>query len=336
MRKPQKWILLVLAVAIICVVTPAQPAFQGKVAESRGILYRAEKDGKTAYLLGSIHIGNQLMYPFGQDIQDAMEASDVFVLECDTASGQAIKDTLDIMYYKDQTRLSDVIPKETYQKLERVCQQESQPLTLYALMKPWVVMNNLSYIATARAIGFEGEDSFAQAYTYGVETAVRAFATEHGKPLEYLEETKAQLDMLDSFSLPLQIMLLEQTLDTILDPSQAVGADASVADWPTWWAQGDRERFAAIYAPEALPEVVDDPDYQILMEEYLQKLVTQRNIGMADRLEAMMAEGDADAYFVTVGLLHLVLPGDSVAEHLQEKGFTVECLSDRDLDEAEQ
>lgn len=41
------------------------------------------------YLLGSIHVGSEDMYPMGQHILDAMEAADVLAFECDTASAQA-------------------------------------------------------------------------------------------------------------------------------------------------------------------------------------------------------------------------------------------------------
>lgn len=54
-----------------------------------------------------------------------------------------------------------------------------------------------------------------------------------------------------------------------------------------------------------------DPE-QALVAEYHQELVTERNVNMAQELQKLLNGTDEHSYFVTIGLLHLVLPEDSV------------------------
>ena len=85
-------------------------------------------------------------------------------------------------------------------------------------------------------------------------------------------------------------------------------------------------------SPDAYLEgMAAEPD-QELAGEYHAALVTERNARMARRMaEWLEAEEEGD-YFVTLGLLHLVLEGDSVPGCLEKMGYTVgahpsgECL----------
>ncbi len=286
-------------------------------AQVHGILYRATKGENTVYLLGSIHVGAKEMYPFGEAIQKAMAEADTFVFECDTEAPDALQTTLRLMYYPVGTKLKDQIAPALYQKLEQVCDKTGYPVTLFAAMKPWAVMTQLSMLSTAAEMGTA---DLEEAMNLGVETQVQAYVKENGKQVAYLETVEAQLTMMDQFSMPLQEWMLEGTLDVILDPSAAEGMDASMADWPLWWREGNAKAFADSYYADEV-----EADKQPLWEEYHQNLVNLRNQGMAESLQAML-DSEPGTYLVTVGLLHLVLPEDSIVRHLEDMGYTVEWM----------
>ena len=96
--------------------------------------------------------------------------------------------------------------------------------------------------------------------------------------------------------------------------------DSTISQWPEWWRQGDTASFADTYLSAYL-----EPGHETVCAEYHARLVTERNKRMADRLAVLLEDGGR--YFVTIGLLHLVLPEDSVVTLLREKGYTVEALS---------
>lgn len=289
-----------------------------KESPVKGILYRIQNGASTAYLLGSIHIGNREMYPFGPTLREAMAQADTFVFECDNDTPSAREIARSLMYDQNGTRLEETVSPECYEKLRQVCQLKGYPLSGFDTLRPWAAMNLLSFDVAAAEMGME---NIQTAQALGVETHVKAFAREREKPMAYLETTLEQLGALDGFSPELQRYMLEQTLDVILDPSTAKGIDADMASWPARWREGNAQAFADSYW-----EGYEGEEEQELIQEYHQALLTERNALMADRLAAMMEESPG-TYFVTVGLLHVVLPQDSVAKRLEAKGYQVEYLS---------
>src|SRR5699024_9817666 len=79
----------------------------------------------------------------------------------------------------------------------------------------------------------------------GVEEQVRKLGG--GKPEAWLEDTRAELEVLDGLSQALQESLLRSTCCVILNPDSATGMDAVIDRWPDWWRMGDAEAFARAY-----------------------------------------------------------------------------------------
>lgn len=293
---------------------------------SAGILYKVQNKETTVYLLGSIHVGNQEMYPFGETILKAMEASDVFVFECDTTSGDALQVTLQMMYYQDTTRMQDVVSEPLYQKLAEACKKQNKSIRIFEKMRPWAAMTQFAVDVTAAEMGAANA---SESVKLGVETAVQRFVAENQKATQYLETVEAQLKMLDRMSMPLQEYLLDDTLNAILHPEAIAGMDKTLRYWPTWWRDGDISAFADSYQANYISNengLYDEPTAELLAE-YHRVLVTERNQTMADTVDGYLRAGEKLTYFATVGLLHLVLPEDSILTHLQGLGYSVECLS---------
>jgi uncharacterized protein len=280
---------------------------------SRGILYRVSGETGELYLLGSIHIGEASMYPFGKEIEQALAAADTFVYECDTTSEQATAYVKARMALPAGQTLREQLGETLYVELTQVCDQLKLSIAKLDGLKPWAVINTLAVYSTAAELG---QADVSKALSLGVEEQVRAYGDKHGKPTAYLETIAEQTDVLEGFSEALQQYLLKSECDTILDPQSAIGADASVAKWPAWWQAGDADAFSGQYLASYLV-----PGYEDVSLEYHTKLITQRNTNMAQRLDALLKGGGT--CFVTIGLLHLVLPEDSVLTQLEAMGYTV-------------
>ncbi len=68
-------------------------------------------------------------------------------------------------------------------------------------------------------------------------------------------------------------------------------------------------------------EAIDDPE---LEAEYIDAMLTQRNIGMAEKAEEYMAEGMT--VFFTTGAGHMVGEG-GVVDLLIERGYNVDRIN---------
>jgi len=310
MKRIKRFAALCLAFCLCMAVTAVgeETAQEG----SRGLLYEVSGGQADMVLLGSIHIGSEAMMPFGSGIQRAMAAADTFVYECDTAAPEALAEAQARMR-RTQGTLADDLGDALYAQLTQVAKQLGLSIRVLDEYQPWAVINTLAVYATAAEMGTANA---AEALSLGVERQVQAFAAAHSKPAVYLETVAEQLDMLESFSPELVQYLLQSECDVILNPSQAEGLDAGIALWPTWWRDGDAAAFADNYLNHYL-----QTGYEEVCTEYHVTLITQRNARMAEQLdELLQTEG---SYFVTVGLLHLALPEDSILTHLAKKGYTV-------------
>ncbi len=307
------------AVIMVLVCLAVAAGVQGEEADVKGIFYKVTKEGGAAYVLGSIHIGSQEMHPFGAALQAAMEEAETFVFECDNTSQEAVQAAVQCMYFTDKTRLYDVVSPECYARVQEVCKRKGYRSDAFDKHRPWAAMAALSLETTADMMGAA---NLAEAETLGVETVLEGYVKKRKAPVAYLETTQEQLDAFNQFSPALQEYMLEQALGVVLDPSTATGLDADMQLWPTWWRQGNSQAFVDSF----LAGMQGEPNVAFV-QEYNHGLITRRNRLMADRLDAMMREEPGRVLFVTVGLLHLVLPGDSVLEDLESRGYKVECLS---------
>lgn len=300
----KRLLMLVLTLALTLMST-------GACAQSSGLFYLVQGGKSTLTILGSIHVGSAEMYPLAPAILNTLQDADYVVFECDTESSEALSQTMQCMAYGLNDGLKKHVSPEVYAMVEQVAEKTGYPMSVLSALKPWAIVSMLTMETTAAAMGVE---DLTEAASYGVEEQISLLAED--KPRLWLEETSQQLDALDGMSDALQSYLLETACQSILDPSSISGMDADTAKWPEWWAQGNGQAFAESYQKgleqEAEPE---------LAQEYHQRLVTQRNQHMAQRLQELL-EGD-ESCFAVIGLMHLVLPDDSVLSLLEQMGYTV-------------
>ncbi len=281
---------------------------------SVGVLYRVKGGRNALYLLGSIHVGSDAMYPFGAHILDALNASEVLGFECDTQSAEAAATSAAMMRLKEGQTLETQVSAACYALVKEAAPKAGYEMQTLDALKPWAAMSLLNTAASAVQMG---EQSAQKALSLGVEAAVRKQGA--GKPRVWLEDTQAELGVLDGFSPALQEYLLTSACQLLLEPDKAKGMDADITKWPEWWRTGDVEAFAASYQRGMALETE-----AALAEEYHQKLVTERNLRMAQTLAQWLEAPEPHSCFVTIGLLHLALPGDSVLCALEDMGYTVE------------
>ncbi len=301
------WKRLALMAAVM--ITPAMLCGCEEKPPVQGICYRITGGKNAMVLLGSIHVGSPDMEPYGSHILTEMEQADVFVFECDSDSPQVAAQTQAMMRLEDGT-LQDVLSPELWSLVTQACAKAGLDPNVLKPYKPWAAT---SMLVTAAASQQMGARTSRQAVSRGVEQEVEEHVK--GRSVRYLETAVSQLMLMEGFSPALQNALLEQSCDALLNPQE----NATLSQWPLWWRDGNAEAFANEYAQ-------DDSLPPELTAEYHEALVSTRNRQMADALVAMLEEDEPHRFFVTVGLMHLVLPDDSILLELENRGYTIERL----------
>jgi len=263
-----------------------------------------EGDGKL-YLLGSIHAGNDELYPLAPVITKAFEKSDVLAVECDTIAALQRPDYFKLaekLMYTDGSTLRDHIPAELYEKADAVLREKGLSIRFFSTTKP---------IALSQTILSLYMEDWGYSFDKGIDTYFMELAKEKGMEIVEIESADFQFDLLGGFSDDIQALDLKTTLE---------GLDTYKDELDTmfkYWIAGDVESFEEYIFQE---DDLMTPEEKELAREYNRKLLDDRNYHMADKAEEYLATGKTTFY--VVGSAHMV--GETgIVNLLRERGYKV-------------
>jgi uncharacterized protein YbaP (TraB family) len=264
----------------------------------KGMFWRATNGTNTVYLLGSIHLASEAMYPLPKPIEDGFTNSKTLVVEVDLTKVDQSKVSSMVMekgLYPDGDDLLKHISKDDAKKLQAFCDKNGFPMVGLQKMRPWVASITISFLPFLSA-GMKPELGIDQ---YFMDKAKKA-----KKPIEQAESVDFQFNLLASASDAEALAALHRTLN---------GKDGAGADMAKQlqesWIQGDVPQLEKLLNAERDPSGLD------------KKLIEDRNPHMADVAEKYL-KGPTPCFFV-VGAAHLVGPQGVVAL-LKQRGYSVE------------
>lgn len=272
---------------------------------STGFLWKVEKNGNTVYLLGSIHVANDKMYPLRPEIEAAFNASQYLGVELDLTKVDQTAMQKFIMEngsYTDGTLLKDHVSAATYSKVVDFLKANKLPTNAFDSYKPWVVTQTISTLQV-------------QASGYQADTGIDLYFTEKSntlkKPIIELETAELQLNMLANFSDSLQEKQLNESLHSVTDSANKKDSEqTSVNALTQMWTQGNEEALIALTKAAA-----QEP-------EYYKALLSDRNTNMVKHIKEYLNGEKQSTYFIVVGALHM-LGDDGIVTQLQKDGYSV-------------
>jgi uncharacterized protein len=269
-------------------------------AVDRGLLWRADRDGRTSWLYGTIHVGRAEWVRPGPTVQKALEQSDALALELDTRDPATMRS---MTQPADPALVARVLSGERAQRLARQNEAACVPSGSMAGLQPILQVTALAGLV-ARDDGLYPE--------FGADEALAVSARNNNKPVFALESAAAQLKMLTGDS---EAEEAEQ-IDAALTELESGQLRAQMKELAEVWARGDVDKLARY--PEWC-NCVQTPAERRLMK----RLLDDRNPGLADGIERMHAGGRR--MFAAVGALHMVgLQG--LPALLSARGFTVSAV----------
>jgi uncharacterized protein YbaP (TraB family) len=252
------------------------------------LFWAVEKDGKTTFFLGTMHIGIDADSRLPRDVWDRFHAATTFVMEADfddAALGELLKPT--------QGSLHQALGDVYWKKLEDAVGVGTAR-----------AFDHMPAMVPASALSMRG---LPPTEPMDKVLALRAGA-EH-KRIMFLEPAARQIAILTKW---LDVKALKMMLDMI-DTSAQHASDMIAA-----YIAGDEHRFLALNDSErddALHHGYTTDEYDHEMSEMLY----DRNASWIDTLERVHAAGGG---FVAVGALHLLGP-HSVLEILSQRGYKI-------------
>jgi len=283
-----------LLTAFLALLIPsAAPAKTSDIA-TPAIWKLSDKD-TTIWLFGSVHVLSPDIRWFEGPVAKAFEKSDELVVETElNADATTSRTLLERAFDRNGKPLrSELTPQQRAAYDKRLAAYSLSPAT-FDQFKPWFAATSLTTIAYRR-LGFASDK--------GVEMTLFAEARKAGKPIISLETLEAQVALLDSFTRPVQLKMLETTLDELDEGTAHV--TALIDSWRT----GDEKALA-----DQMNDGMDE------LPELRAVLLEQRNERFADWIARRMAK--PGTVFVAVGAGHFG-GKHNVRELLEAKGFRI-------------
>jgi uncharacterized protein YbaP (TraB family) len=271
-------------------------------AHHQGGLFRVSRDGRVAYLFGTVHVGMRGFYPLPPEVGRALGGANRIVVELDTRANDAFLRALERHgRYAPGDDIRRHLSAPTVRSLTAAMHGLGISVASMAAYKPWLVANLLLSAELERK-GYRRSD--------GVEQALLAHAQQHGVKVRQLESAEYQLALYDSMDEAQSERYLKEALDGLAD-GRALRTGQAVVEA---WSSGDVHALdVALQDSTAGPGVMAEFTRRVLLE--------RRNPEMADRIERLM-RGDS-VTFVGVGLLHL-LGANGLPQLLAQRGYLVE------------
>lgn len=283
-------------------------SFGYTVGESEGFLWKVSNEDNLVYLLGSIHVGMEDMYPLRDEIEDAFAESDVVVTEVDIKkelSEEEYEEITSLAYYTDGSTLRDHVSALTYVQIKAIAKKLELDMEVIDQTQVWFLNMLLGEFIP------DNEEIVSE---FGVDLYFLNAAEEKGLPNLELETAYSQYKMLSSFSDDYQEEQLLYTIDAIRYSEQGYELSDGGEYLLLMWRIGNLEYL------DAQAEYMKAVDL-----DYYNGMLTDRNKGMTDKIISYLNAPDDRTYFVIAGALHFAGP-DSIIVMLEEQGYTVERL----------
>ena len=273
-------------------------------------LWKVSDENSSVWLLGSIHVADASFYPLPAVIDSAFTAASELAVEVNTSDANIMNELQWFMTRRGmliEGTLHDILPITLWYSLDSLCAAWNMPVSTFESMRPWLVASTISSYAYIQA-GLKSE--------YGIDNVLMRNAAMSGKPIISLETVQEQIDALagTTNSDSTGICILKSTM------RELPGVKPMMKNLIKAWKTGDDELLNLLLAEDHVE------DYTLreilLMEEFEQNLLIDRNMKMADSVASFLR--DDRNVFVVVGVAHLAFEAYNVIENLRNRGFVVE------------
>jgi uncharacterized protein YbaP (TraB family) len=283
------------AQGLATVARPPAPAQSGQ--PSRGFIWKAEREGKEIWLVGSLHLLTPDFYPLPNSMEQAFLRSSVLMEEIDmndASDPQFAAIVVSKAMNPPGVTLASQLSKDTIAAVTTWLAKQGIPFESLQVLKPWMVSITVQTLGL-KQLGFDEN--------LGIDKHFSDAAKRSNKQLLPLETALEQINFLDGLSPKTQDQMLRQSVDENQTEQAEIKTIAAA------WRAGD----VATMERVALSDVKDS-------REVYETLLAGRNRRWIPKIES--CSQTTASCFIVVGAAHLVGP-DGLLALLKQRGYTV-------------
>lgn len=271
----------------------------GKV--SKGFFYEVSKKDNKIYMLGSIHVGKSSLYPLDENIISALKSSDKIYMEIDVTNKEEAKKMGEKIYYKDGKNLKDDLGEDLYTRVLKIFEGFGMKEDQVKSLKPWAVYNALSSDPAPES----------PKASFGIESYFMSLSLLNKIQIDELESMEYQSNILENFDKAAYIKMIE-SLTSEIERNGYKNINSGLDKILDAWQSGERAKMKSILSVKG-----DEAS-----EKFSQALSSERDKGMAQKIDGLLKKDGKNTYFILIGSAHLV-PENSVTGILRDMGYKV-------------
>ncbi|MEO8155623.1 MAG: TraB/GumN family protein [Rhizobacter sp.] len=280
--------------------TAAQVEAGMKSARDRGFLWRIQKDGRTSFLYGTVHVAKPGWgYP-GPRLVEALRATQVVALELDMLNPAVLQAMQAGMAAAPKREL----PAAMTQRLKLLMKALCVPDEALSSMSPEMLVSTLVVMA-GRRDGLEP--------AWAIDVVYAGFAHGMKRSVISLETPALQLALLHGRTPAETLEIVTEALEELESPKLHTLLKRLTSDW----AESNLDDMARY---EQWCECEDTP----AQREKAARMVDERNPAMAAKIDALHSGGQS--VFAAVGSLHMIGPLGLPAL-MARRGYQVERVA---------
>lgn len=254
----------------------------------------SEGNSSKLYVLGTIHFGDDRLYPLPQSVESAFESSDKYVAELSSEdfgkmvpelvarqvasmgreTARAAETGKPLLSYFTEDEINFFI--QVYGSIEIVNQ--------LALFEPWVLMSGLTVLPAA----YSGLDA-----TKGIDPYLINKAGENNKKVEGLDTLDIQLDLLEFGDWDTQLAMTKDLLKELMDDPDVAGKE--MAELYDTYLTYDENLLAEVMAADYESET------EAYAKEYHDEMFVARNTAWANKFVEYLEQGGTTFIFAGAG-----------------------------------
>ena len=272
----------------------AENGSRTNIRHAQGLLWKVSRPGiEPSYVFGTIHVSDPEIIDLPAAVEDALQQSELFVMEA-RLDGPDMLAFAQEMFFRDGTRLSDLVDSDLYRQVESLLARYGIPPMAAQSLKPWAAFMTLN---------MPPDDGLP------LDLVLKSRALEQGLEIEGLETVAEQAAVFENLKRETQIELL---VDSVCHYDVLQG---DMADMKKLYLKRDLE---GLFSYHNKYHLQTHDEYQQLMK----RLLWDRNQVMVERMQPALGKGRA---FIAIGAMHLA-GEQGVLRLLENAGYKIQAV----------
>jgi len=263
------------------------------------------KGKNPSYLFGSIHLTGDDLLNLPSALEEVIDEVDYIFTEVELNDETAMI-TLQATMLPSGQKVQDLLPDDIEEKLDNYLVSKSLSLSFFSSFKIWSIMSTISIL--------DQLDELVS--SPGLDQYIWDLGIEKGKKMRGLETAEEQLDIFDDLSIDEQIILLNETIDLLIEyDKQGISSSEIMIEA---YIDGDLEFLNDMLITDFDP---NDP----LDVKIWDQLIANRNQYMVERIVDNITKNPDNQFLFIIGAGHFI-GEDGILELLEDEGYLTERI----------